>query len=194
MTDGDAADRIDRFHGEYSFLSNFYASEIEYKNRTYATVEHAYQAAKATTARDRSKIASAKTPGQAKRLGQKVRMRLDWDGVKREIMTELVRIKFTTNPYLQEKLLATESAHLEEGNTWGDVIWGTVNGIGKNWLGEILMLVRHELREQKAAVDELSQLGQEMEQESCKHSVEWTRGASGVDSFGYCTKCGKKFT
>lgn len=42
-------------------------------------------------------------------------------------MEELVRAKFTQNPDLADKLLATGDAHLEEGNTWGDRIWGTVN-------------------------------------------------------------------
>ena len=38
--------------------------------------------------------------------------------------------------------------HLEEGNTWGDTTWGTVNGIGENRLGRILMKVRKELQEE----------------------------------------------
>lgn len=37
--------------------------------------------------------------------------------------------------------------HLEEGNTWGDTIWGTVDGVGENRLGKILMRVRDELNE-----------------------------------------------
>ena len=32
-------------------------------------------------------------------------------------------------------------------NIWGDHLWGSVNGIGKNWLGRILMQVRAELKE-----------------------------------------------
>ena len=49
---------------------------------------------------------------------------------------------------LKEKLLATGDEHLEEGNTWGDTTWGTVNGIGENRLGKILMKVRNELQEE----------------------------------------------
>ena len=41
--------------------------------------------------------------------------------------------------------MATNDAYLEEGNTWGDKIWGTVNGQGANNLGKILMQIRDEL-------------------------------------------------
>ena len=62
-------------------------------------------------------------------------------------MYEIVLAKFTQNPDLKEELLATGDEHLEEGNTWGDAIWGTVDGVGENRLGKILMRVRDELNE-----------------------------------------------
>ena len=62
-------------------------------------------------------------------------------------MYEIVLAKFTQNPDLKEKLLATGDESLEEGNTWGDTIWGTVDGVGENRLGKILMRVRDELNE-----------------------------------------------
>ena len=37
-------------------------------------------------------------------------------------------------------------ALLEEGNTWGDRVWGVCQGQGENRLGKILMKVREELR------------------------------------------------
>jgi predicted NAD-dependent protein-ADP-ribosyltransferase YbiA (DUF1768 family) len=57
-----------------------------------------------------------------------------------------VRYKFTHDAKLRQKLLATGDAILEEGNDWGDQVWGVVNGVGKNRLGKILMKVREELR------------------------------------------------
>lgn len=60
------------------------------------------------------------------------------------------RAKFTQNPNFADKLLATGDAHLEEGNTWGDRIWGTVNGSGANRLGIILMQIRAEIKESRA--------------------------------------------
>ena len=35
---------------------------------------------------------------------------------------------------------------LVEDNAWGDTFWGRCNGIGKNHLGKILMVIREELR------------------------------------------------
>lgn len=64
-------------------------------------------------------------------------------------MGEIVREKFVQNPELAQKLLSTGSAYLEEGNTWGDKVWGTVNGSGANQLGFILMRVRDELAERQ---------------------------------------------
>jgi predicted NAD-dependent protein-ADP-ribosyltransferase YbiA (DUF1768 family) len=43
-------------------------------------------------------------------------------------------------------LLASGGATLEEGNPWGDRLWGVVDGVGENRLGKILMKVRDELR------------------------------------------------
>ncbi len=37
---------IDRFQGEYSFLSNFHPAPITFERIEYPTVEHAFQAAK----------------------------------------------------------------------------------------------------------------------------------------------------
>lgn len=61
-------------------------------------------------------------------------------------MTQIVRDKFTRNPNLRRALLATGCRRLEEGNDWGDREWGTVEGVGQNRLGLILMQIRAELR------------------------------------------------
>ena len=61
-------------------------------------------------------------------------------------MREIVFEKFKQNPHLTKKLLDTGDVYLEEGNNWGDRIWGTVNGVGRNELGKILMEVRKELK------------------------------------------------
>lgn len=141
--------RIDQFKDGYRFLSNFEPSEVEYNGISFPTVEHAYQAAKATNIEDMLKIAGCATPGQAKRLGKKIQLRSDWENVKISIMTDLVRQKFS-KPDLAKKLLETGDAELIEGNTWGDRIWGcTWNGnswVGQNNLGKTLMQIRSELK------------------------------------------------
>ena len=52
-----------------------------------------------------------------------------------------------SDPYLREMLLDTGDEELIEGNWWGDQYWGVCNGVGKNRLGNILMLIRKNIRE-----------------------------------------------
>lgn len=129
---------ITRFQGPHRFLSNFWIEP----DGTH--VEGEYQAAKTDppTAEIR-----ALTPAQAKRWGKRAKLRSDWLYVRVGIMRSLVRQKFLDHEELRKKLLETGSAHLEEGNSWGDKFWGTHNGYGENHLGFILMEVREELRQ-----------------------------------------------
>lgn len=137
---------INNFRGKYYFLSNFYSSNVEYEGLTYLNNESAFQSAKLKEVKDREEFCSL-DPSTAKRKGRHVKLRDDWEEVKYNIMHDIVYAKFSQNLDLKKKLLATEGEYLEEGNTWGDKIWGTVNGIGENNLGKILMQVREELRE-----------------------------------------------
>lgn len=144
-TDTTEREVINSFRDDYYFLSNFYHSEIRYKGVEYPTVEHAYQAAKSNLMSDKTKIAAAKTPAMAKRLGRQVRIRYGWDEMKVGIMFALLKLKFQ-DPELRRRLLATGDAKLEEGNWWGDTFWGTCGGVGENHLGRLLMVLRDELR------------------------------------------------
>jgi hypothetical protein len=47
---------------------------------------------------------------------------------------------------LRQILLDTGNQELIEGNNHNDRYWGVCNGVGENWLGKILMLVRDELK------------------------------------------------
>lgn len=136
---------IESFRGEYQFLSNFYGNFIYVDGRFWPSVEHAYQAAKTLDFSDQEEIRQALTPGKAKRLGQDVLLRSDWEETKLEVMYRLLKRKFVY-PTLRGWLLATGDAWLEEGNIWGDTYWGICRGQGSNWLGILLMLVRGEIR------------------------------------------------
>lgn len=128
---------ITSFSGEYRWLSNFAPSLVVFDGVVYPTIEHAYQAAKTQPSlRDPFKHG---TPGQAKRLGQKVTIRADWEQVKVSIMRSLIERKFMPHTTLGDKLVATGMADLVEGNTWGDRFWGVCGGTGRNWLGTLLM-------------------------------------------------------
>lgn len=137
---------INRFKGEYAFLSNFHPWSVKHQGITYPTAEHAFQAAKGVELSDRMWIADSLTPGIAKRRGRKVDIRPDWDSVKLAVMLEIVQAKFE-NPERLTKLQSTGDHELVEGNYWHDNIWGIClcyqcDNQGKNYLGKILMLVR----------------------------------------------------
>lgn len=136
---------INSFRGDYRFLSNFEYSPVMFDNVQYPTIEHAYQAAKTDDFSERHVIHDAQTPRAARKLGQLVKIRPDWDNVKADVMLGLLRQKFAI-PHLAQLLDETGDAELIEGNTWGDVFWGVCDGVGKNWLGRLLMQVREENR------------------------------------------------
>ena len=75
----------------------------------------------------------------AKREGYKVKLRENWEDIKIDVMYQIVLAKFSQNEFLKQKLIATGREWLEEGNTWGDRTWGTVDGVGNNYLGKVLM-------------------------------------------------------
>lgn len=137
---------IVEFKGYYRFLDNFYPAHLKWEGIEYPTSEHAFQAAKTLDRDFRKQIAKIDSPAQAKKMGRAVDLREDWEERKYELMEEIVSAKFLQNPALAKKLLDTGDAPLEEGNHHGDVIWGTVDGQGNNWLGKILMSVREKLR------------------------------------------------
>ena len=149
MTSGGEV-KIDRFVGEFAFLSNFHPSTIYVNGVKYATIEHAYQAAKTNDQLTSALIASAKSPSIAKKLGRTVALREDWEDVKFDLMKKLIRLKFE-NPFLRPMLDATGDAELIEVNFWNDTTWGVCRGVGKNHLGRILQEVREENREKDAA-------------------------------------------
>jgi ribA/ribD-fused uncharacterized protein len=142
---------IDDFVGEFEFLSNFYESPMKVFTPiagawVVPTLEHAYQLFKTNDPDEQRKIAAAYSPGKAKRMGQRVTLREDWEDTKLQVMLSLLQNKFS-NPVLRQKLLDTGDAELIEGNTWGDTFWGVCKGTGQNWLGILLMRVRDKLKE-----------------------------------------------
>jgi hypothetical protein len=157
---------IGSFDGDFRFLSNFWIGEpITVFGRSFATSEHAYQWAKTDDLGEKELvlftweqgnesdevIVRPSTPGEAKRMGEKVTKREDWDEIKSGIMLEILRAKFTQDLTLRQMLLDTGDALLVEGNKWHDNFWGTCHcekcgNKGRNVLGTLLVQVREELR------------------------------------------------
>ncbi len=137
---------ISYFDGDYAFLSNFYEHPVEYDGKVYPSNEHAFQAAKSLSDKDRESIKNQPSPSRAKFAGRKVNLRTDWEDVKVDIMYEICKSKFQDEK-LKKMLLDTGDQILVEGNTWKDDFWGKCSDNGQNHLGQILMKIRDELRE-----------------------------------------------
>ena len=136
------------FRGEYLFLSNFYEGKVfTYKGLKFNNTEAPFHAEKCWS---RAKDFEMVRPAQSKRLGRQVLLREDWEEVKDQVMYDVCYAKFTQDPVLKAKLLATGNRELVEGNTHGDRCWGMTcsNGvwIGENRLGKVLMKLRDDLR------------------------------------------------
>jgi N-glycosidase YbiA len=140
---------IDKFEGEYRWLSNFWPVNIPLDGEVYPSVEHAYQAAKFIDkeSHKRAEIRDNPDPRVAKRKGRTKGIRADWDQVKLEIMKDLLWKKFAFNSEFAEKLIATGDQELVEGNWWGDTYWGVCRGKGENHLGKEIMRIRETLKE-----------------------------------------------
>ena len=145
---------INRFNGINEFLSNFYPAIIQFEGLHYATVEHAFVAAKSTEFFFRKLIATlpAEKAGLAKRRGRAIRLRKGWDDMKIDIMFDLLCTKFKQEP-LKKMILETGDAKLIEGNWWHDNIWGDCKCEkcesieGQNWLGRLLTEVRRQIEQ-----------------------------------------------
>lgn len=135
---------------EYDYVfSNFAPSKIVLEGIEYPTVEHAYQAQKTLDIKERQEIASASSPGRAKRMGRKVKIRVDWEDVKYSVMVECLRQKFLGNKLFAETLIETGDEWIaEDASLWNDTEWGLgKSGKGKNLLGKALMEVRTFLKQ-----------------------------------------------
>lgn len=141
---------IDSFKGENFYLSNFYEALVTYGGITFRNNEAAFQAHKCEDPEARKEFVHL-NPSEAKKKGRHVKLRPDWEDVKTDIMRGIVWAKFTQNHDLADKLLSTGDAVLEEGNNWGDRIWGVVweggRKVGENRLGRILMDTRRKLKQ-----------------------------------------------
>lgn len=132
---------------EYGWLSNFERSPQLVDGYEYPTNEHYYQAMKANSEEFRQWIASAPHPYAAMKAGRALRsesseIRQDWDNIKFDIMLKGLRAKYSQNPDLKRKLIATGDADIHE-NSPTDMVWGIK---GKDMLGKLLMKVRDELK------------------------------------------------
>lgn len=140
----------------FGCFSNLYKRSMWFHDREYPTAEHAYQAGKARDAGVARWLLAAPSPsllaGAAHALNS-------WDIVpgwsknRRVRMREVVWEKFSQHPDLAAILVGTGDARIVESATvdnevnrrWGEVKRGK-EWVGDNWMGEILMEVREQLK------------------------------------------------
>lgn len=144
---------IDKFRGEYAFLSNFYPCEFWFDNVLYKSSEHFYMSMKTDDPELRQRIIDTPNAYKAKKLGSTVQLVENWKDKKFNVMCVAVHNKFIQNPHLAQMLLDTGDIELVENNTWHDNVWGNcVCGDckftkGQNHLGSTLMRMRDYLNQ-----------------------------------------------
>ena len=123
---------IDKFEGEYTFLSNTYLRPMKFEGLEYTNAE------------------SRRSSDLSKKLGRQVLLRDDWEDVKDRYMYRVLRAKFDQNPDLIQKLIDTGDEEIINTNTKHDNYWGfcTCDKCAKryhhNQIGTTLMKLRGE--------------------------------------------------
>lgn len=143
----------------FGAFSNLYRREIEFEGETFATSEHAYQAGKARKPAVRKWLMEAPSPALLAMAAHGLYywdVAPGWSTSKFYRMRAVLRAKFTQHPDLLALLLGTGEARLVETATVDNEVnrlWGEVNGVGRNMLGQLLMELRAELRDQSVGTD-----------------------------------------
>lgn len=136
---------IKGFVEEDKWLSNFYPCRVAVEGLVYGSAEAAYQAGKFPRS-ERLPYTRLAAPEAKKLAHSKTIDERAWERRRDAVMREAVWAKFSQNPDLAKRLLATGDKYLEETNWWDDEYWGVFQGKGENMLGRILMETRARLR------------------------------------------------
>lgn len=147
------------------YLSNWFNSRFTVDGVTFQSGEQYMMYSKAILFGDKltvRKILNTTNNAEIKKLGREVKPfnPIIWDKECKEIMFKGLYEKFNQNKRLKSQLLSTGDSILAECSPY-DAIWGikmdienprrldTSQWLGKNYLGEVLMRVRDELRKNK---------------------------------------------
>lgn len=134
-------------YDESGYLSNWYPASLFLKGKIWPSSEHYYQAQKVAGTPHEETVRRMESPRLTFEFTRRpeITVRADWDQVKIKAMHEAVYAKFTQNPELTEKLLATGDREIVE-NSPVDYFWGIgADGSGENQLGKVLMDVRRQI-------------------------------------------------
>ncbi len=132
----------------YGALSNLYKREFMYEGEVFPTAEHAYQAGKARKVAVRKWLMAAPSPSLLAMAAHGLYVwdvAPDWSTLKFDRMRGVLLAKFTQHQDLKDLLVGTGTMRLVESATVNNAVnrlWGEVNGVGQNMLGQLLMEVR----------------------------------------------------
>ncbi len=135
----------------YGAFSNLYRREFEFEGEFFPTAEHAYQAGKARKPEVRAWLMAAPSPSLLAMAAHGLYywdISPGWSTKKFDRMKCILLAKFTQHGDLRQLLLETGESRLVESATVDSAVnrlWGEVNGVGQNKLGQLLMEVRAEL-------------------------------------------------
>lgn len=131
---------INFYTPQFYVFDNFSANAVTYDGELYPTSEHAYQAAKCTSAEGKEAIRNAASPLQAKVLANvtyKTHKDPDWESKKVGVMEAILRAKLAQHPEVQRALQQSGSEEIIEGSPV-DYFWGAgADGSGQNMLGKL---------------------------------------------------------
>ena len=147
------------FYGKLSPLSNFFPCKIKIDDQAFNCVEQYYQYTKAINMNNHliaKQILACSNPYEHKRLGDRIKAGDDWlQGKARDVLKAGLYQNFTQHTELNRLLKQTKGV-IGESNKF-DKTWGTglelkhpeannpEKWTGKNWMGELLCLIRNEI-------------------------------------------------
>lgn len=143
-------------------LSQWAPSKFTVDGVEYVTAEQYMMAMKADYFGDddaKAKIMATSSPSEQKSIGRMVKNfnAEAWNAVSRGFVYKANIAKFTQNKWCMDELKLTEGLEIVEASPY-DTIWGIGLGAddpraldkskwrGTNWLGEVLMKVRNDLK------------------------------------------------
>lgn len=133
---------VTEFKGDNFFLHTAKLCNFQYDGFYWESIDVAFDYARVIDKSNAYRFLGLNSC-QSKLLANSLPNVENWDSIKLDVMYELNKCKFLQNRDLMDRLCSTDY-YLANNNSYGDSYWGIHNGVGKNYLGLILMLIRKE--------------------------------------------------
>lgn len=139
-----ADNKIEKFDGEYNFLSLEYPCEITYEGIKFNNAATLLYALKSDYDLGSMRKYARLSPAKARQKAAK-EINYDFEDNLSHYVYVACRAKFNSNPELKKKLKDTKDAKLINVVPYNDSRLGVYMGRGDNLLGKTLMDIRDEL-------------------------------------------------